>query len=545
MQTLPSDLTRSVSLLLEDLGTPTALKVAIQLRYGDWDGIATNSVDPRTYLHASRYAADAAAVGVLKKLKQLPSDIDKRQKAIEKWWDGEKACYKTNQRLCRYLPEFSNSVDRDDRISEIISEMRKKIFGWLGACPPSLLDGRFGPGATFSDRGRKTTVPDKMSSAPVMTRNAIWYLPQWLGTKWGAFAAQRYGEVSFTRGNRYATVPKTAQIDRSIASEPSLNVFYQLSLGREIRHRLRRNAGWDLDTAQEIHRQVAEESSVSREYCTLDLSNASDTVACSLVELLLPHSWFSALSDLRSPMTLIDQKWVRLEKFSSMGNGFTFELETLIFAALACVASKRCGHVGELGVDVFVFGDDIIVNNDVARPLKSCLEFFGFSLNEEKSFFADEPFRESCGADFFNGSPVRPYFLKESPDGPQDYFAFANGIYALTQRLALAGQTLGRRAWFSVLDSVPTRVRMCRGPSVLGDVVLHDDDEHRHRVRWENGIRYYRALLPDKRRVISFDRYDPDVVLACATYGTGGGEINGVIPRDGVLSYKVGWVAFS
>jgi hypothetical protein len=45
-------------------------------------------------------------------------------------------------------------------------------------------------------------------------------------------------------------------------------------------------------------------------------------------------------------------------------------------------------------------------------------------------------------------------------------------------------------------------------------------------------------------RVISFQRFEAQVVLACATYGTGNRR-GGVIPRDGVLSYKVGWVPFS
>jgi hypothetical protein len=311
-----------------------------------------------------------------------------------------------------------------------------------------------------------------------------------------------------------------------------------------------------LDRAQDVHRQVAETSSVTREFATLDLSNASDTVASTLVKVLLPRKWYEALDDLRSKKTFIQNKWVVLEKFSSMGNGFTFELETILFAAIACSVTRECDGLGELGSDVFVFGDDIIVKNSVARPLKSVLEFLGFNLNYEKSYFDDSPFRESCGADFFAGKPVRPYFLKELPNGPQDYFGLANGIASLTDRIALTGYEVGRRAWFSVLDCIPTRIRSCRGPKDLGDIVIHDNEEH-WTCRWRNGIRYLKALKPDRVRVIGFDRFDPRVVLACATYGTGnygtpisdGGDVvlrrEGVIPRDGVLSFKVGWVPYS
>lgn len=542
LRTLPDDVTRSVSLLLEDLGTPISLSVAIKLRYGEWDGISEMSLDPRNYLDADLYARDAAAIAILKKLEQLPGTHNRRENAIEKWRAGEVSCFRANERLCRYLPENRLFDDRCDGIEDFFSSVRKLILSWLGPCPNDLAVGRFGPGATYSDRSGKSTVPDKMSSVPSLTRGAIWYLPQWLGTQWGASIAQHHGKLSYVPGNRFTTVPKTAVTDRAIASEPSINVFYQLALGRQIRARLRK-AGWDLDRAQDVHRQVACTSSVTREFATLDLSNASDTVAYNLVKLLLPRRWFEALDGLRSPKTLIDKRWVVLEKFSSMGNGFTFELETLIFAAISCVVSTHVGHTGRLGRDVFVFGDDIIVKNDVVHPLKSVLEYCGFELNLGKSFYDDEPFRESCGGDFFAGMPVRPFYLKELPNGPQAYIAFANGLRALAERLALTGKELPRRAWFSILDCIPTRVRSCRGPKALGDVVIHDD-EGRWTTRQRSGIRYLRVYRPHRYAVKAYQRFSPEVVLACATYGCGNRR-GGVIPRDGVLSFKVGWGAYS
>jgi len=376
-----------------------------------------------------------------------------------------------------------------------------------------------------------------------MTSDALWFLPQWLGTQWGAFQAQRQREICFVSGNRYSTVPKTALTDRSIAAEPSINVFYQLGLGTELKRRLKYRGHWDLKKAQTLHRQVAESSSVSREFATLDLSNASDTVCKTLVKILLPHAWFEVLDSLRSKKTLIDGKWVVLEKFSSMGNGFTFELETIIFAALSAVVTRKCGHGGWLGRDVFVFGDDIIVKSDVARPLKLVLEFFGFSLNDDKSFYGDEGFRESCGGDFFAGLPVRPYFLKEDLEEPQDFIAVANGIRSVIQNGRVNhGVELGNSAWFAVLDSLPIQVRNCRGPTGYGDIVVHDDQE-RWTFRNRRGNKYIRVYRPHRMRSVKFGRFDPEIVLACATYGTGNWN-EGVIPRDGVLSYKVGWMLY-
>jgi hypothetical protein len=226
-----------------------------------------------------------------------------------------------------------------------------------------------------------------------------------------------------------------------------------------------------------------------------------------------------------------------------MGNGFTFELETIIFAALTCAAVRKGGGLGVLGVDVFVFGDDIIMPTVRFAEVDPVLRFFGFTLNKEKSFFGNEPFRESCGGDYFDGFAVRGYYLKQLARGPQDLISFANGVRAMRDRLEALGFDPGLRAWFAILDCLPSNIRRCRGPRALGDVVIWDE-QSRWNTRWKNGIRYLNCFRPWKMRVTPFSVFDGNVVLACATYGTGNYR-GGVIPRDGVMAYKVGWVPFS
>jgi hypothetical protein len=541
---LPSEMVRMVSLLLEDLSTPRSLTVMLLIRSEQWEDLASLSVDPRSYISPDLYCRDAAATNLWKKLKELPTQVDRRARATAKWQEGEADCYHTNQRLARYLDVegFSSFDDRDPLISSILGEIRQLILTWIGPAPNSNQVGRFGPGATYSDRGRRATVPDKMSSAPSLTRDSVWFLAEWLGTMWGKAVVANRADLSFVPGNRFATVPKTALIDRCIAAEPSVNVFFQLAVGRELRSRLRR-VGWDLDFAQDVHRQVARDASRTREYATLDLSNASDTVCRNLVRLLLPHRWHDVLDDLRSKKTLIDQRWVMLEKFSSMGNGYTFELETILFAAISCVVSRRCGESGVLGRDVFVFGDDIIVKNDVANSLVPVLKFFGFSLNKEKSFLDDCPFRESCGGDYFNGLAVRSFYQKDLPNEPTDYFALANGLRALRDRLRESGFDLSLRSWFIVLDQIPSRLRRCRGPKDLGDVVVHDEFVN-WTIRMRGCIRYLQVWRPLRKHFVPWGHFKPEVVIACATYGSGDGR-RGILPRDSVSGYKLGWTPYS
>lgn len=531
---------------LEQLASPQALSVAVLLRAEDWGGILSLKTDPRHYDDPERYFRDVSATSLLKKAKlpKAPPGVDRRAAALKKWWSGERSCYRTNERLSRFV--YGAALDPSETmISAFFAEVRKRILSWLGPEPPDLdeIRGKFGPGATFADRGRLTTVPDKITSTPTLTSSAYWYVLPWMQTHWGRVNRTRGRGLSKVRGNRYLTVPKTGLIDRSIAVEPSINLFYQLGLGSTIRSRLKSRAGWDLDRAQEIHRAMARRSSVTREFATLDLSNASDTVSIELVRLLLPPAWFRELNALRSPFTQVDGRWCKLEKFSSMGNGFTFELETLIFAALMSVLLTQNGRSGLLGRDLFVYGDDILLPDDLAREAEAVLSYCGFTLNREKSFWGPIGFRESCGGDFFNGHDVRPFSLEDLRDDPWQLLPDYNGMHRTLEKLALLtgrSELEGVSGMFSVF---PTEIRRCRGPKDLGDIVLHTDDQSEWRPKWKHGIRYFRAVIRVSR-AIPWEHWKADVVLASALYGVGDGRL-GVLPRDTPFSCKVKWVPLS
>jgi len=209
-------------------------------------------------------------------------------------------------------------------------------------------------------------------------------------------------------------VPKNSKTHRAIGQPVTLNSMVQLGVGDWISDRLR-VFGIDLSD-QSLNQRLAKRGSEPDlhrfgPWCTLDLEMASDSLARAVCRLLLPPEWFSFLNRVRVPTYTLDGKVRTYEKFSAMGNGFTFPLETLVFAA-ACHAVTGLRAVRGVSSDGFsVYGDDIVIRQSNALELSELLRFLGFRVNKEKSFWFGS-FRESCGEDYVDGLNIRPAFVE-------------------------------------------------------------------------------------------------------------------------------------
>lgn len=265
-------------------------------------------------------------------------------------------------------------------------------------------------------------------------------------------------DVRLCAGN-LAFVPKNAKTYRSIVVEPCLNGFAQAGLGKYIAKRLR-SVGVDIRN-QVPNQEWALLGSLLGDLATIDLSSASDMIARELVRALLPEDWYRLLSAFRTSEVLYKGKTIALEKFSSMGNGFTFPLETLIFWALTRSA------VGNDGI-VSVYGDDIICPVSSYGRVTEVLTAVGFIVNPDKSYAAG-PFRESCGCDYYNGINVRPFYQKHLVSG-RSLFVLHNW-YA--RRFDPERAALVRKA-------IPRELRIY-GPDGYGDGHLVSDEYPRIR----------------------------------------------------------------
>lgn len=412
------------------------------------------------------------------------------EEAKRRFLETEKRCKESNARIRSYLRGYDIYAD-----PRILLRATRKIDMILGTFKiEEMLDlGRFGPGSTFACRGtdvsraRKFSLTDVSPEFNKLARGLLAEYPLWAASLVGTDAFARVCPMlEVVPGGRYSTVPKDNSTDRSIIVEPTINSWFQQGIGRMIRRRLKRVAGVDLDD-QSVNRRLAKLGSLSQDLATVDLSNASDLISKELVKDLLPQDWYFWLNATRSHRVLIDGNWLELEKFSSMGNGFTFDLESLIFYALASAIAETEGF-NTFWVNVF--GDDIVVPSGCESLLKAVFTDVGFSINEGKSYFTGD-FRESCGEDYKAGVNVRGVYIKRLFTDI-DLMRLHNRMYEWAVRCHIDWSRL-RRKLLHHLRHIKARV-----PPHLGDVGIFSSFDEATPAFSRDGWEQYRytALLP-------------------------------------------------
>jgi len=218
------------------------------------------------------------------------------------------------------------------------------------------------------------------------------------------------GSVKLVQEDKLSCAAKNFDCSRTVGTPATCNTFIQKGTDQMMRRNLKDRANLDL-SRQDVNQWMAREGAIgsgSIPYVTKDVKGASNSVLLEVVRTLYSEDWFTFLNDTRSPgYTLPDGSRHRYELFCSMGNGFCFPLETSIFAAACVAACKMAGAP----VDFRVYGDDIIVRQDVALLFSEILRSLGFRLNLDKSFIHG-PFRESCGANWHGEQDVTPAYWR-------------------------------------------------------------------------------------------------------------------------------------
>lgn len=387
-------------------------------------------VIPSTLMHLVPHAEESFICSDLSRqqvaLIQLRSSLLKKLQPRGKNKAADKAALdlflESNEACSHWEPDVTSY--HYDTMNRAREKFRARFFGGELQSPfwslnRAINHGKTGPG---SSRGTKhTDFVGKMFNSTLTTYDAsLWeYYRSSIPTLWKAAELVRekqYGRPEVVKASRMTFAKKNHDVSRVINTEASLEMYFQLGLGYCMEDFLKVYFNIDLSKQPDINSNLARLGSIDGSIATIDLKSASDLDSYSFVSWFMPSQAVKPLDSVRAKcIELPDGTVVDLHMFSTMGNGFTFPLITILFASIVEAAYE------ELGLPTWnfssmpafsVFGDDIICVRQAYDKVCSLLEWCGFTVNRHKSFNSGS-FRESCGSDFYKGHDVRGIYVKK------------------------------------------------------------------------------------------------------------------------------------
>lgn len=424
-----------------------------------------------------------------------------------------------NKRCSEFRVELATTWDE-----VLLGELKRALWEFFNPHGFPLVDsyesvidrGRTGPGSSILARGAdfytKLFSSELSVTSPSLYlayRNRIKTSQSWFDAE--NFRLEQYGASVTVEGSKLSFAPKTVDVSRMICVEPSLNMFMQLGLGAILEDQLGRHFGVDLSVQPDLNRELARVGSLEGSYSTIDLSSASDSISMAFCEQFLPRAFMSWVRLFRSRYLMNGvlpdrERKVELHCVSTMGNGFTFPLQTAIFSCIVSAASRARGvplkrfplgtTYAKLAQNYGVFGDDIICPTEVTPDVLRLLHLCGFVVNADKSF-VEGHFRESCGRDYFHGHDVRGVYLKSLRTTQDRYVA----INLLNLWTAKTGIYLPRTVKYLLKSTKYQPVPLAdnedagiRVPFSMVDIVRRDSDT--------GGVIYRRSECNPSRIVI-------------------------------------------
>lgn len=248
---------------------------------------------------------------------------------------------------------------------------------------------------------------------------------------------------------RLKFVPKDFKKTRSICMEPIDYMWAQQAVRRWLENylsssRFFRNHVFLHD--QRKNQEASQFGSKTGLVDTIDLSSASDSVSWELVKRVFPSKVLKHLMATRTyRVELPDGSVQKVHKFAPMGSAVCFPVQTILYSIVSQTIGicQACGldwrqpgcfdgmsdeyieklyrwtfrqHLTDEATGAYqpflAYGDDIVLDRRMTSSVVECLSMLGFKVNIDKSFRADQAFRESCGEYHFDGHAVTPMFFK-------------------------------------------------------------------------------------------------------------------------------------
>lgn len=455
--------------MLEAFDNPQSLAIAISYRLSDFQTVDPSLLkerDPSHFNDAHSYYVHRQIIALFKKSMYMTYEGCAQTESIDNFFEVDRLTLESNTRI---------QQSTDIRYGGILEYAREIVRSVIGEIPnydvlyPNL---SFTKGSVCGLGGSNVNLVKKLeffSDLPV-SKGAKPILDFII--KKDQLFSNIYPNFIESDICELFTVPKQYNKVRVAAKGQLGNMLLQRPIGEFFKSRLRR-VGIDISKQEAFHKFIVE--NFWDVYATLDQSDASDRLCVELCRKILPYDWFRLLNLTRHHYVVDLSGDVHpLHKMANQGCGFIFELQTLIYYALA-KATVLYDYGRDRGNNtlISVYGDDLICEEVFAPAIAETLVFFGQQINFEKSYFTGR-FKESCGCDTYDGFDIRPVYIKQFSNGIRGLYELSNIVKRISSRY-LDDSAFDKRfiyAYRQCLSAIPNAKKFF-GTYELGDAVLH------------------------------------------------------------------------
>lgn len=411
--------------------------------------------NPLLYTDHKRFANDYQVYNLARKRELAEPTTSQMRNSLVKWTESEHRCHVVNKHGWWVMPIDAHKRDRLNtifcRVRTIISDILSDEWPVLDFCPTG--------GATALTSRKYAFASSKVEGTPLTSETqphkcapaSRVYLEQMLLENPGVarrFLRARHKLINETVDEpiemaayndpveirdlaihlcsnvppaKFSFVPKDYETVRLMAMSNSISIMVQKTFGDAMRRALMR-VGINLND-QTINQEWAEIGSLTNLIATVDLSAASDSISMHCLTLF-PRRWQAYFNASRDTHVAVKATSHKLAMIAGMGNGYIFELETLLFYAITRAVVEECKLDTSM---ISVYGDDIICPTGAVDLLQEVFLSKGFLLNDQKSFSTGS-FRESCGKHYFNGFDVTPWYVKSDLNDLSELYHHYNGL---------------------------------------------------------------------------------------------------------------------
>lgn len=290
-----------------------------------------------------------------------------------------------------------------------------------------------------------------------------------LGEHWRSYDGHLPGTAEIP--SRVIAVPKTQKAPRLIAAEPTAHQWIQQLVWSQLESRLK-----DSPIAASIHfrdqtynQDLARKGSLDGTYATVDLSSASDRLSCWTVERAsrCNPTLLDSLHACRTRWVVYEKRneehYLMLKKFAPMGSACTFPVQTIVYTCVAIAAlltqqgrDPTTSSIEYCSRQISVFGDDIVIPSGAVGDLVDLLSVLGLRVNADKTYSRGK-FRESCGAEWWDGNDVSvPYLLNVPAKSKLTTLSSHIGVRNNFYKRGFWATARWLESWIRNQDKIPT-----------------------------------------------------------------------------------------